>query len=188
MKRILTPFLCLIFLCGCHQKPQEYLVTAIGVDVFMGEYVLTVESVIINTETDSEKRQTLTGKGRTLDQAFNDIEKQTTMPLMLSHCGIIIVGKTISRTTLKGIMRYCKERGEITLSAYFIKTENAALLLEKEPISSISVGYDLMAMIKTNNMQNSTKIKNRLFEICENENPILPLINLTEKGYYFDQK
>ena len=113
---------------------------------------------------------------------MDQIEKQATQPLLTSHCGVVAVGKGISRTKLLGIMRYCKENRDIPLSIQFIETESPEKLLKTEPFSSISVGYDLVSMMR----KNDKHLNNRLFEIYKSPSPILPKITLTEKGYYFD--
>ena len=79
-------------------------------------------------------------------------------------------------------MRYCKENHDITLSLQFLRCEEPEKLIKTEPISSISVGYDLVSLQNTQ----SSEQKNRLFEIYENHNPILPEIKLSEKGYYIE--
>lgn len=181
MKKFIILLLCPLLLCGCRQKPQEYLITAIGADYNGGLYSIYFEAVITNTEQKEQKREIFTSKGRTLLDAMNQIEKQATQPLLTSHCGVVAVGKGISRTKLLGIMRYCKENRDIPLSIQFIKTESPEKLLKTEPFSSISVGYDLVSMMR----KNDEHLNNRLFEIYKNPNPILPKITLTEKGYYF---
>ncbi len=185
MKKITALFLCLFMLCGCNNKPQEYLVTAIGFDYDKGLYTVSVEALIINTESEGQELKIITSQGRTLKKAVADIQNQITLPTLFSHCGIIAIGNGISREKLKGIMRYCNTHDEITLSVRFIKTKNAAKLLSQKPQSSISVGYDLMSMLKTYEEESNKSVKNRLFEIYENESPILPIINTQEKGYYF---
>ncbi len=182
MKKLFIILLCPLLLCGCRQKPQEYLITAIAADYNGGLYTVYYEAVIINTENSGQKREILTASGRTLLETIAQIEKQTTLPLLMSHCGIVAVGKGITRTKLRGIMKYCKENRDITLSVQFIKTDNPEQLLKTEPLSSISVGYDLVSLIRTQ----KRNLKNRLFEIYKNQNPILPELNLTEKGYYFE--
>lgn len=182
MKKLLIILLCPLMICGCQKKPQEYLITAIAADYDKGLYTLYFETVIINTEQETEKREVLTASGRTLTETVKEIEKQATLPLLMSHCGVVAVGKGITRTKLLGIMRYCKENRDITLSVQFLKTEDPEKLLNTEPISSISVGYDLVSMMR----KADKNYKNRLFEIFDNPNPVLPEIKLTEKGYYFD--
>ncbi len=182
MKKLFIILLCPLLLCGCNQRPQEYLITAIAADYNGGLYTLYYEAVIINTETSGQKREILTAGGRTLLEAVEKIEKQATLPLLMSHCGIVAVGNGITRTKLLGIMKYCKENRDITLSVQFLRTNNPEKLLKTEPISSISVGYDLVSLIRTQ----KTNFKNRLFEIYKNPSPVLPKLSLTEKGYYFE--
>ncbi len=186
MKKIIIMLMLTLFLCGCGDKPQEYLVTAIGVDYDKALYTVSFEAVVVNTEAEGQQRVLLTGQGRTLIKAIDEVKKQTTQPLLLSHCGVVAVGKGISQQKLGGIMRYCKEEKDITLSIRFLKTENAAELLKTEPISSVSVGYDLMSLFDAQKQQNKD-IKNRLFEIYEQLSPILPTIKTNETGYYFEK-
>ncbi len=182
MKKLLIILLCPLLLCGCQQKPQQYLITAIAADYDKGLYTLYFEAVITNTEKQTEKREVLTANGRTLLEAVENINKQATLPLLTSHCGIVAVGRGITRTKLLGIMRYCKKNPDVTLSVQFLKTDDPEKLLNTEPISSISVGYDLVSMLR----KSDKNYKNRLFEIYDNQSPVLPEIKLTEKGYYFD--
>ncbi len=182
MKKLFILLLIPLFLCSCKQETQKYLITAIGADYDDGLYTLYFEAVVANTEEEGQKREIITATGRTLLETVKNIEKQATLPLLTSHCGVVAVGKGITRTKLLGIMRYCKENRNIPLSIQFIKTESPEKLLKTGPVSSISVGYDLVSM-----MQKSQKpLENRLFEIYESQSPVLPKITLTEKGYYFD--
>ncbi len=182
MKKIFIILLCPLLLCGCRQRPQEYLITAIAADYDAGLYTLYFEAVIANTEEQGQKREVLTAKGRTLLETVEKIEKQATLPILTSHCGVVAVGKGISRTKLLGLMRYCKENRNIPLSIQFIKTDSPEKLLKTKPISSISVGYDLVSMMQ----KTDKKLNNRLFEIYKSQSPVLPKLNLTEKGYYFE--
>ena len=182
MKKLFILLLLPLFLCSCRQKPQEYLITAIGADYDGGLYTMYFEAIVANTEEQGQKREIITAKGRTLLETVENIEKQATLPLLTSHCGVVAVGKGITRTKLLGLMRYCKENRNIPLSIQFIKTENPEKLLNIKPVSSISVGYDLVSM-----MQKTEKpLKNRLFEIYKSQSPVLPKLTLTEKGHYFD--
>ena len=182
MKKLLILLLCPLLLCSCKQKPQEYLVTAIGIDYSGGIYKLYYEAVITNTEKEGQRREVLTATGRTLLQTVKKIEKQATLPLLTSHCGVVAVGNGITRTKLLGIMRYCKENRDIPLSIQLIKTDNPEKLLKSEPLSSISVGYDLVSLMK----KSDKNLDNRLFEIYKNQSPVLPKLTITEKGYYID--
>ena len=182
MKKLLILLLCPLLLCGCEQKPNGYLITTIAIDYDGGLYTVWYEAIITNTEKSDQKREVISARGFTYKEAMREIEKQATEGLILSHCGVVIVGDGVTRTKLGGIMRYCKEHGDITLSIQFLRCGNIEKLLKTDPISSISVGYDLVSMLKT---QKSNE-KTRLFEIYKNQNPILPKIKLTEKGYYFE--
>ena len=161
MKKLLILILCPLLLCSCSQTPQGYIVTSIAVDYNSGLYVLWYETIITNSEKAEQKREILGVTARTFDEASKKIKKQATLPFVLSHCQTVIIGDGITRTKLKGIMRYCKENPDVTLSVQFLRCANPQKLIENKPISSISVGYDLASFSKTQNRG----FKNRLFEI-----------------------
>lgn len=188
MKKFLILFIIPLLLCGCEQKPQEYLVSAIGFDYELGLYNVSFETLIVNTESEGQKLSVINGKGRTIKEAIDEIKRQSTMPVLLSHCSVVVVGKSISDTKLKGILRFCKENREITLSTLFISTDNAAELLDSKPISSVTVGYDLTSLLKTQEDEEKIKLKNRLFEIYENSVFELPHILKNKTGYYFEKQ
>lgn len=182
MKKLLILLLCPLLLCGCRQKPNGYLITAIAIDYDGGLYTVWYEAIITNTEKSDQKREVLSARGFTYKEAIREIEKQATEEIILSHCGAVIIGDGITRLKLVNIIRYCKEHGDITLSIQFLRCGNIEKLLKTDPLSSVSVGYDLVSMLKTQKPNE----KNRLFEIYKNQNPILSKIKLTEKGYYFE--
>ena len=181
MKKIFLLTLIILLLCGCEKAVPEYLVSGVLVDKVGDEYAVYFEAIIVNTETTKQTLKILKGKGETIYSAVEDIEKQVTQPLLMSHSGVIVVSEDISQNDLREVCEYAQNSG-ITLSAYMIKTENADKLFETKPLSSACVGYDIMGLIKQN-----IRYKNRLFEVMGGDyKASLPTINVKDGGLVFE--
>ena len=136
MKKILLSFVLMLFLCGCEKTGPEYLISGIGFDNNNQTYKVCFEAVVINTENTEQSVKLLKGEGKTVEEAVKEIDRQCTQPLLLSHCGILAIGENISQEQFSKICKYCYNIEEITLSAFFVKTDNAEKLLSVKPISS----------------------------------------------------
>ncbi len=182
MKKIFLVLCFLLLLCGCEKTGPEYLVSSIGFDGDGGKYSVSFETIIINSENTEQTLKVLKGEGETIQQAVKEIDRQCTQPLLLAHCGVIIIGDGISSEQFSNIKKYCYDRDPITLSAFFIKSKNAGKLLSAKPLSSACVGYDIMGLIKQNK-----HFKNRFFEVLSSDyNAVLPRIELGNGGLYFE--
>ncbi len=184
MKKLLLIIISLLLLCGCEKRGPEYLVSGIGFDKENGVYKVCFESVIINSEDTKQTIKLIKGKGKTLDEAVDEIKKQCTQPLLLSHCGVLVIGKNIQENELEGIAEYCVKSKEITLSAFIVNTESAWKLLSAKPVSSVAVGFDIMGLLEQNKVY-----KNRLFEVVNsNYESNLPTISIINGGLKFGEK
>lgn len=184
MKKVILAVLFLFLLCGCEKTGPEYLISSIGFDNENGKYNVYFEAVIINSENEEQTLKLLNGKGDSIDKAVKQIKNSCTQPLLLSHCGVIVIGENIDADQFKDIKNYCYDTDPITLSAYFVKAKNAKELLSAKPVSSACVGYDIMGLLKQNDAT-----KNRFFEILNDvQNVKLPTISVKDKGVYFDGK
>ncbi len=200
MKKLLSGLLILVLctnLCGCVFKEavsgenNSYIVTAIGIDGENGELSLSVEALVINSEeSDSEKELVLLkGKGKSLNEAIGSCLKKAVEPLMFSHMGVIALGEGLSEEYFKEIISFCREKSEIPLLCYLVATENARKLLSLKPISSATVGYDIMSMLSRTETEQGIAFKSRLFEINSlSEKPLeifsLPLFETEEKSFF----
>lgn len=182
MKKAVLVIALMFLLCGCEKTGPEYLISSIGFDNINGKYNVLFEAVIINSENAQLTLKLLKGEGDTVDEAVSQIKKSITQPLLLSHCGVIIIGENINYAEFDNIKEYCYNSDPITLSAYFVKTKNAKKLLSSKPVSSVCVGYDIMGLIKQNK-----GIKSRFFEILSGGTSAkLPLISVKDGGLYYN--
>ncbi len=184
MRKIVFALLFLLLLCGCEKTSPEYLISSMGFDNENGKYDVYFEAIIINSENQGQMLKLLNGKGESIDKAVEQIRKSCTQPLLLSHCGVIIIGENISKKQFEDIKNYCYDTDPVTLSAYFVKAKNAKELLSAKPVSSACVGYDILGLIK----QNGT-VKSRFFEILNSGPKVqLPTISVKNTGVYFGGK
>ncbi len=181
MKKAFLILILALFLCGCEKRGPEYLVSSMGFDKENNYYKVCFESVIINSEDTEQSVKLLKGEGQTLKAAIKQIKEQCTQPLLLSHCGVIVIGDSISQNDLRNIVLYCIENEKITLSALLIKSENTQKLLSVKPISSLTVGFDIMGLLEQNK-----DFKNRLFEFAATDySSALPKVSIKDGGLIF---
>ena len=182
MKRLIFIVILLLLLCGCDNTQPEYLVSSMGFDYNGGKYTVCFESVVVNSENTNQTVKLLKGEGSSIEKAVSVIKKQCTQPLLMSHCGVIAVSENMPLKQFKNVCDFCYKRDEITLSAFFIKTDNPQELLSVKPLSSACVGYDIMGLLKQN-----SNFKNRFFEVVNSGYKArLPKITEKDGGLYFE--
>ena len=186
MKKILLIFTLLISLCGCRQTGGEYIISSMGFDNSGGLINTCFEAIVINSETTESQIKLIEGKGKTVTDGIEKIKKQTTQKLLLSHCGVLVMGENLTESQINEIYEFCFNERDITLSARVVVTENAKQLLQTKPVSSIAVGYDILGLIEQYSKKDK-QIKNRYFEIMALERRVaLPKITPTKEGYYLE--
>lgn len=184
MKKIIFSVLLIFSLVGCTRTQPEYLISGMGFDYSDSEYTVYFETIIINSENTDQTVKIIKGTGAKIENAVEEIKKQCTQPILLQHCGVIVISEDITRKEFSEICKYCYYNKDITLSAFFIKTDNAQKLFSLKPVSSLCVGYDIMGLIKQNG--NS---KNRFFEVLNvNDCSALPKISVKDGGLFFENK
>ena len=186
MKKILLIFILLISLCGCKQTGAEYIISSMGFDNSDGLLNICFEAIVINSETTESQIKLLEGKGETVKDGIKQIKKSATQKLLLSHCGVLVMGENLTQSQIDGIYEFCFDERDITLSARVVTTKNAKQLLQSKPVSSIAVGYDILGLIEQYSKKDK-QIKNRYFEIMALERRVsLPKITPTKEGYYLE--
>ncbi len=175
MKRLLIGFsaACLCFLLsGCRfsagsaQNDRRFMVTALG---FSGSENITVTAEIVTVNSESAERepspQVLSYSADSINKALSGIADSLSRPMLLEHCGIIVIDTALSAELLGEICDYCFKENRITLSVYMIASDNPKALLGGEPVSSVAVGYDIMGIIGQKSETGGINFENRFFEI-----------------------
>ena len=165
-------FLCFT-LCGCSvlgekaKDDRNFMVAAIGFEAD-GELIsVSVETIIINSELPESAPvpAVLTGTGVTISEALDSIGSSLAKPMILNHCGVIVIGERMTKYWFDKICDYCFYENRITLSAYMISAESPNKLLSGKPESSVAVGYDIMGIIEQQSARTGISHTSRYFEI-----------------------
>lgn len=186
MKKLLPLIFVLLTLCGCQSEKNEYLISGIGFDTKDDKFLVSLEAVIINSENTEQELTVFTMLAHDVESAIRKMDQKSTQPLLLSHCGVIAIGETVGQKQLEEIYEFCYKQRDITLSAVVVKTDNAKELLSRKPISSVSVGYDVLGLLKTYSKSSGKNLKNRFFEVYHNKTSNLPKIILQKEGYFLE--
>lgn len=165
-------FLC-FSLCGCSvlgektKDDRNFMVSAIGFETDGALISVSVEAIIINSELPDSAPvpAVLTGTGATISEALDSIGASLAKPMILNHCGVIVIGEQMTKYWFNKICDYCFYENRITLSAYMISAENPVELLSGKPESSVAVGYDIMGIIEQQSARTGISYNSRYFEI-----------------------
>lgn len=202
MKKVLVLLLCfsLVFcLCGCSFKDffsaetAGYTATALGFDEKNGKISVFLETVTVNSE-DAEAdaaANIISGEGKTVKSAMEQIYKKSAQPLMLSHIGIAVAGQSVSAKRFEEILDFCYDMDKITLSMQWVATQSAEKLLSCKPASSIAVGYGILSMLNQQTSRTGTEFKNRFYEVeAVMAQPLritaLPYFKVEDESFYYD--
>ena len=169
----LNAMLMYLLLCGCRFTTggaaidRRFIVSAVGFSTDGAVINVSAEAIIINSETPESdpKAEVLSASGTTLAEAFEAISASLARPMLLEHCGVIVIGNGITPAWLDKICDYCFSENRITLSSYMISADDPAALLSGEPESSVAVGYDIMGIIEQNSSSSGIYYDSRYFEI-----------------------
>ena len=174
MKRLIisvfTALLCLM-LCGCStpvgtQNDRRFMVTALG---FSGNDDITLTAEIVTVPSESAevepRTQVLSCTENGINKALNGIADSLSRPMLLAHCGVIVIDTALSAESFAEICDYCFKENKITLSVYMMASENPKALLDGEPLYSVAVGYDIMGIIGQKSETEKINFTNRYFEI-----------------------
>lgn len=170
MKRaVLLIVILVLFLSGCTYSSgdRQFIVSSVGFSAEGENIEVTAEIIIINSESEETDPvpKVMTGRGKTISEAFDEIGAGLAKPMLLEHCGVIIISKEMTAEWFGKICDYCFSENRITLSAYMISAEKPQKLLSQKPESSVSVGYDLMGIIEQQTERTGILYDNRYFEV-----------------------
>ncbi len=167
--RFLIIIICLLTLCGCSdyaESNSQYMVSAIGFDSDGENIIASTQTVIIESNGE-EKQETkvFTAKGKTPAQALFNISGYLSKSLLFDHCGVVAIGKGISKETLGKIFDYSNDEKNLNLGVYFVCTDSAEELLNADPVSFVASGYDIMGIIEKASDETGILYQNRFYEI-----------------------
>lgn len=174
-------------LCGCtgyREINRGYLVTAIGISADRGDYLITLEAMSSSDTTDKPAEAiTLSGKGKSLDDAYATLKKQLVKPLYFEQLGAIILADTLNNAQIELAIDFYKKLPSINYGIYLVKTNDIPTLFDSETVDGV-LGYDVIGIIKNFEKRNHIKLSNQLYEFNRNgiENSVadMPIINIAD--------
>lgn len=169
---LVAVFLCCMlagcsFTSGSAGNDRRFMVTSLGFSENGDNITLTAEIVTVNSESAEREPspQVLSCTAKDIPAALDGIADSLSRPMLLEHCGVIVIDTALSAERFGEISDYCFKENRITLSAYMLAADDPAVLLEGEPVSSVAVGYDIMGIIGQKTKTGKIKFENRYFEI-----------------------
>lgn len=152
---------------GSAGNDRRFMVTALGFSEGGDNITVTAEIVTVNSESAKAEPspQTLSCTANGITAALDGISNSLSRPMLLEHCGVIVIDTALNAERLGEICDYCFRENRITLSVYMVSADNPAVLLDGEPVSSVAVGYDIMGIIGQKTKTGKIKFENRYFEI-----------------------
>ena len=111
MKKMFIIICLCMFFCGCfdYKELNDCLIIAgVGIDKSDDGYLVTYEIMDTEKEEDfpSLKKNYVTGKGKTIAQAFHDVNLSLSKEPILSHIKVVILGEELARSGLKEVLSY----------------------------------------------------------------------------------
>lgn len=199
--RLLSLTLCVLLLlgvAGCKssypsETDMEYTVSSIGFDKTGNTVTAFAEIIVVNSNNseDGAKTQIFESDGKTPKTALYNLNSSLSKPLMLKHCGLLILGDGIDRECITEILNICLNNKDITGAIKIVATKSAENLINIKPLGNIAVGYEISEALKQNSKFSGIEYKNRFYEVESNRESetkvfCLPYFNTQEDKHKID--
>lgn len=190
--------LLLLGLTGCKssypsETDMEYMVSSIGFDKAGNIVTVFAEIIVINSNNsdDSAKTQIFKADGKNPKTALYNITSSLSKPLMLKHCGLLILGDGIDGECLTEIFGICLNNKDITGAIKIVATKSAESLINIKPLGNIALGYEISEALKQNADFSGAIYKNRFYEVEANRESMtkvfcLPYFKVLEDKHKID--
>lgn len=121
MRRLILPILCCLILSGCwnyEDTDHRLIVAGAAIDLGdEGETIVTAEVLTFSTGENTVKESyLLTGRGRTVSEAFQDILKDFGKELYFEHATTLIIGADYARNGLQELFDYILNDHELRMT------------------------------------------------------------------------
>lgn len=167
MKKIIL--LIIILLCsGCYDYQEinnMAIINGIGVDYQNEEYILTLEILNIQEKKEStetqEKSYALTARGKTINEAMNNVESIVTKKASFSHLEIILISEDLAKKGITDICDYFLRNNFITNNLYLVLAKNKSpeeILKNKSQSEKINT-VAIVELLESKNSTFSLSIK-----------------------------
>ncbi len=176
MKKISSLFLCfftVLCLAGCDisgypsETNMEYMASSLGFSKANGGIKALAEIIVVNSDSKAEgtAKTVMSAEGETVETAIYNLRATLAKPLMLNHCGLLVLDRKLSREQITDIWDYCFKEKSITQAIEAVCTDNAEKLLNLKPSSAVAMGYEISTALKQNREYTGVNNRNRYYQI-----------------------
>ena len=164
--------MCLLVLSGCRsgsdyiEPESRIIVSALGVDQYNEELLLTAEYVNINTtnNADSYNIKIITGQGENMFSAIGDLKNQIDGELMLSQCPAIILSTGLDTKSLNDVYDFLLNEEDISLGIRIVFCDFAKQIITANDDNKPS-GYQITSLLRFSQNSLGITIGDSLVEI-----------------------
>jgi len=184
-----------MLLCGCSadfnktEIDEIDFIHILSIDYLENKIVLTaVFSESSNSGSDEMSVKTISGKGKNMFEAYEDLKKNNNKNISIAHTSFYLIGEDAGKLGLSNYIDYLSRDETIKMNAFVFVTKDmdASKFLVNTINDESTIHKDLDAI----NQKEKQKIKrfnnkiSDLFNVIENNKPILiPYVIILENGF-----
>lgn len=158
MKKILLLLPLLFLLTGCYNYRELNdlaIVSGISIDKENDEYILTAEVVNPKKESDASSSNepqfiTYTSKGKSLQEAFRKVVKESPKKLYGGQINILIIDEDTAKSNLNSIMDFLARDPEVRSEFYVLIGKSEKVLEITTPLINIS-SQNILSSLESSN-------------------------------------
>lgn len=147
--------ICALFLSGCqssdYTEPEDRTVVTMLIISQKSGYLLTAETY--NGDNESNSVKMVSSLDKSLEEAFNMLEKEVYNELSFYHCPIIVCEAELFKNNKEEIIKFLLNIGQISLSADILISSNIDNITEFAKLSGNSIGYEISDYISYNGIE-----------------------------------
>jgi len=195
MKKIIFILLSLLCLTGCsnyHELNDLAIVSAMGIEKEDNNYKVTLELYKevkeSNSGSASKKSESVTGLGKSIDEAINNSSFMSEKLLYFSHIQAIIIDSDLAKEGIESIMDYLSRNTEFSFVSYMVVSDGKkpSEILSKKDINNEIIGDAISSIFNSTDQNNSAFVFNKYFEFLEqyinkNYDVYAPMIKIKDK-------
>lgn len=197
--KILITCLLLLITCGCFNYVEInnlVIVSGIGIDYKNNEYNITFEVLYQNKnsgDTNFESGQIISGSGKTITDAFNNITLSLEKEPYFAHLKVVVISNTIAKKHMNELFDFFLRNNNIrNIFSLVITTKNTPQEILNIHNEYFPVVSERIKNILENNVYSNYISKNKYFKeiasnyISKEKNITLSNINIKDKKLSLD--
>lgn len=163
-----------------NEPEQVILVSAIGFDAKDGVLVMSAETP---SKSSNDESVIIKGSGKTADECIKNINRSVGSNIMLSHCGIAVLGESLSYNDSKEILFFLFSCQDFPLASRITASINAESLLNCNSLSGEPIGYDILRFLKNMEEENE-EFASQLYVVMRKDDIALPYFTVDANDNY----